>query len=121
MKQNVLYKIYMGRKCVYVGTVSGDLTSILRVHFFGKDNTLDLERVSKIEYVILPSLADCLVYKAYYTNWLKPLYNKTDKARDELSGSINLPNLNFSEYNNPILDKWKSMLSAGQTSLFEQF
>ena len=121
MKQNIIYKIYIGRKCVYVGAITGDLTAMLRVHFFGKDNTFDIERVSKIEYATLPSFADCLVYKAYYVNWLKPLYNKSDKARDDLTGSINLPNISFIEYNNPILEKWKAMLKTDQTSLFEQF
>lgn len=121
MKQHVLYKIYIGRKCVYVGATNGDLTSMLRTHFFGKENTLDLNYVSKIEYTTLPSFADCLVYKAYYVNSLKPIYNKAEKARDELSVSINLPTLNFIEYNNPILEKWKIMLNTNQTSLFQQF
>ena len=50
MKQNILYNIYMGRKCVYIGATTVDLTATLRMHFFGKEDTLDLERVSKIEY-----------------------------------------------------------------------
>lgn len=121
MRQNILYKIYMGRKCVYIGATNIDLTATLRTHFFGKENTLDIERVSKIEYTTLPSYADCLVYKTYYTNLDKPLYNKSDKARDELSSSIALPNLNFVEYNNPIIEKWKTMLKNEQLNLFEQF
>ena len=121
MRQNILYKIYMGRKCVYIGTTNFDLTATLRTHFFGKEDALDLERVSKIEYTTLPSQADCLVYKTYYINLNKPLYNKSDKARDELSGNISLPSVNFVEYNNPIIDKWKEMLKNEQLSLFEQF
>lgn len=121
MKQNILYKIYMGRKCVYIDATTVDLTATLRMHFFGKEDTLDLERVSKIEYTTLPSFADCLVYKAYYTNLIKPLYNKSDKARDEISNTIVLPDLNFIEYNNPIIEKWKEMLKNEQLSLFEQF
>jgi hypothetical protein len=121
MKQNILYKIYMGRKCVYVGATTVDLTATLRMHFFGKEDTLDIERVSKIEYTTLHSFADCLVYKTYYTNLIKPLYNKTDKARDEISKTVILPELNFVEYNNPIIEKWKEMLKKEQLSLFEQF
>ena len=121
MKQYILYKIYMGHKCVYIGSTTGDLTATLRTHFFGKENTLDIERVSKIEYVALPSYADCLVYKTYLVNLNKPLYNKSDKARDELSNNIELPNVNFVEYNNPIIDKWKVMLKNEQINLFEQF
>ena len=121
MKQHILYKIYIGHKCVYVGATTTDLTATLRVHFFGEENTLDIECVSKIDYAIMPSYADCLVYKTYYVNSLKPLYNKTDKARDELSEHISLPSLNFVEYNNPILDKWKHLLANEQLSLFKQF
>ena len=121
MRQNILYKIYMGHKCVYVGSTTVDLTATLRTHFFGKDNVLDIERVSKIEYVMMPSQADCLVYKTYYVNLNKPLYNKSDKARDELSENISLSDLNFVEYNNPIIEKWKEMLKNGQTNLFKQF
>ena len=121
MRQNVLYKIYVGRKCVYIGATTGDLTATLRTHFFGKENVLELDRVSKIEYITLPSFADCLVYKTYYVNLNKPIYNKSDKARDNVSGGIVLPELNFIEYNNPIIDKWKEMLKDEQLSLFEQF
>lgn len=121
MKQNILYQIYMGRKCVYVGTTTTDLTSTLRMNFFGNEDTLDLERVSKIEYTTLPSYADCLVYKTYLVNLNKPIYNKTDKARDNISQTICLPSLKFIEYNNPIIEKWKAMLKNEQLNLFEQF
>lgn len=119
MRQNILYKIYMGHKCVYIDTTTGDLTATLRTKFFGKEDTLDLERVSRIEYIILPSQADCFVYRAYLVNSLKPIYNKSDRARDELSQNIALPELKFFEYNNPIIDKWKNMLKTEQLNLFE--
>lgn len=121
MRQNILYKIYMGHRCVYIGTTDIDLTATLRTHFFGKENTLDLNRVSKIEYTTLPSQADCLVYKAYLINSLKPIYNKSDRARDALSENIILPELIFNEFSNPITEKWESMIKNGQTDLFEQF
>lgn len=120
MRQNILYKIYMGHKCVYIDETVNDLTATLRVHFFGKENTLDLERVSKIEYIALPSQADCLVYKTYLINILKPLYNKAERARDTLSDNITLPELAFVEYNNPIIDKWKNLLKNKQSTLFHE-
>ena len=119
MKQHVLYKIYIGHKCVYIGTVTGDLTAMLRTHFFGQENAIDVERISKIEYITLPSQADCFVYRTYLINLLKPIYNKAERTRDELSKNIVLPELNFIEYNNPILDKWKTMLKNEQLNLFE--
>ena len=81
---------------------------------------IDIERVSKIEYAILQSQADCLVYKAYYVNLIKPIYNKSDKARDVLSEGVILPELNFIEYKDPIMDKWKEMCKTEQFNLFDQ-
>ena len=112
MQQNIIYKIYIGRKCAYIGCTTNDLTATLRVHFFNDKDEIDINRVSKIEYAMLQSYADCLVYKTYYINSIKPIYNKSEKARDEISSSIVLPDLNFIEYNNPIIDKWKNMLKA---------
>lgn len=120
MRQNILYKIYMGHRCVYIDTTDIDLTATLRVRFFEKETNLDLERVSKIEYVVLPSQADCFVYKSYLVNGLKPIYNKSDGARDKLSSDIVLPELKFILYSNPIVDKWKSMLKTEQLDLFKQ-
>lgn len=121
MRQNIVYKIYIGHKCVYIDATNIDLTATLRMHFFNAKNltNINLENVSKIEYVALPSYADCLVYKAYLINSIKPLYNKLDKARDTLSENMVLPELNFVEYNNPIIDKWKNMLKTEQLSLFK--
>lgn len=120
MKQNIIYKIYIGHKCAYIGIVTGDLTAMLRTHFFGQENHIDIERVSKIEYSALPSQADCLVYKTYLVNELKPIYNKSDRARDALSDTITLPELRFIEYNNPIMDSWKEHISSGQLTLFKE-
>lgn len=119
MRQNILYKIYIGHKCVYIDSTTGDLTATLRMRFFGTDDPIDVTRVSKIEYVVLPSQADCIVYKTYLVNKQKPLYNRSNKARDVLSENIELPELDFIEYNNPIIDKWKQMASMDQMDLFE--
>lgn len=121
-RQNLIYRIYIGHRCVYIGTTTGGLTNTLRMHFMGAQATtqIDIERVSKIEYAILQSQADCLVYKAYYVNLIKPIYNKSDKARDVLSESVILPELNFIEYKDPIMDKWKEMYKTEQFNLFDQ-
>ena len=122
MEQNILYKIYYGHKLVFVGTTNVDLTNTLRVKFFGPDH-LDVTRVSKVEYITLPSMADCPVYQALYINAYKPLYNKSGKARDELSEGVlsALPEFVFQEYDNAILMKWERMISNEQISLFEYF
>lgn len=120
MKQYIIYQIYFGHRCVFIGITNIDLTSELRVKFFGQ-NAIDVSRVSKIEYAILPSMADCFVYQAYLINSIKPLYNKVGKARDVISQEIILPEVNFIEYNNPIVDKWKEMLKTEQIDLFQQF
>lgn len=122
MKQNILYRIYYGHKLVYVGVTNFDLTNTLRVNFFGTNN-LDITRVSKVEYSILSSMADCLVYQAFYVNSHKPLCNKSGKARDELSANLAavLPDLTFEEYDNEVITKWERMASDNQINLFENF
>ena len=109
----------MGHKCVYVDETVNDLTATLRTHFFSKESPIELERVSKIEYAILPSQADCLVYKTYFINSLKPIYNNSLRARDKISENITLPELHFIEYQNPLLEKWKNLLKTEQLTLFE--
>lgn len=119
MKQNILYKIYMGHRCVYIDETNIDLTATLRAKFFDTENAIDIERVSKIEFCILPSQADCLIYKTYLVNTIKPIYNKENRARDTVSQNIILPELSFREYSDPILDKWKQLLKNEQITLFE--
>lgn len=123
VKQNILYKIYFSNKCVFIGWADSNLTNILRVLFFGtKDQQgMDITRVSKIEYAVLPSKADCFIYHTYLVNKLKPLYNKTFKARDSISSDIVLPELNFLTYNDSVMDKWRKQVEQDQLSLFIDF
>ena len=123
VRQNIIYKIYFSNKCVFIGLTDSNLTNILRVLFFGtKDQQgMDITRVSKIEYAVLPSKADCFIYHTYLVNKLKPLYNKTFKARDSISSDIVLPELNFLTYNDPVMDKWRKQVEQDQLSLFMDF
>lgn len=114
MKQNIVYKIYVGHKCTYIDYTQNDLTDTLRLHFFGENNLqhIDLSMVSKIEYAIVPTHADAIVQKYYLINKEKPLFNKFERSRDDLSPNVILPELRFVEYYNPIIDKWKEMLKT---------
>ena len=113
MKQNIVYKIYVGHKCTYIDYTQNDLTDTLRLHFFGENNLqhIDISMVSKIEYAIVPTHADAIVQKYYLINKEKP-FHKFERSRDDLSPNIILPELRFVEYYNPIIDKWKEMLKT---------
>ena len=122
-RQHIIYKIYFSNKCVFIGWADSNLTNILRVLFFGTTDQqgMDITRVSKIEYAVLPSKADCFIYHTYLVNKLKPLYNKTLKARDNVSSDVVLPELNFVTDNNPIMDKWRQQAEQEQLDLFTDF
>ena len=72
-RQHIIYKIYFSNKCVFIGWADSNLTNILRVLFFGTQDQqgMDITRVSKIEYAVLPSKADCFIYHTYLVNKLK--------------------------------------------------
>lgn len=115
MKQNIVYKIYVGHKCTYIDYTQNDLTDTLRLHFFGENNLqhIDINMVSKIEYAIVTTHADAIVQKYYLINREKPLFNKFERSRDNLSPDIVLPELRFQTYSNPIIDKWKERVASG--------
>lgn len=122
MKINLIYKIYVGHKCVYIDYTQDNLINALRLHFMGNNHKqhIDVDMVSKVEYATVKSLADAIVQTAYLVNRDKPLYNKSGKSRDELSEDIILPELHFVEFNDPTLDKWKLLKKTEQFSLFNQ-
>ena len=68
---------------------------------------IDLFATTKIEYAILNTQADMFLYEIYEINKWKPRINKDDKARDEFSPFIELPQLVFYDYWPEIIDKWK--------------
>lgn len=108
-KTYILYRIYYGDELVYIGRTSQDLKDRLRQHFFGHPmvKKIDLFATTKIEYAILNTQADMYLYEIYEINKWKPRINKDDKARDEFSPFIELPQLVFYDYWPEIIDKWK--------------
>lgn len=108
-KTYILYKIYYGDELVYIGRTSQDLKDRLRQHFFGHPmvKKIDIFQTTKIEYATLNTQADMFLYEIYEINKWKPRINKDDKARDDFSPFIELPQLAFYDYWPEIIDKWK--------------
>lgn len=111
-----LYKIYYengtDNVLVYLGRTNQKLKDRLRCHFFKKPivRVLDLKQVSKIEYAEFYTEADMFLYEIYYINKFKPPLNVDDVAKDNLT--VALPEVPFTEYNDPIIDKWRKDLFA---------
>lgn len=111
-----LYKIYYENETddilVYLGRTNQRLKDRLRCHFFKKPivRVLDLKLVSKIEYAEFKTEADMFLYEIYYINKFKPLLNVDDVAKDNLT--VELPEVTFIEYKDPIIDKWRKDLFA---------
>lgn len=111
-----LYRIYYENETddilVYLGRTNQKLKDRLRCHFFKKPmaRVLDLKQVSKIEYAEFQTEADMFLYEIYYINKFKPLLNVDDVAKDNLT--VELPEVTFIEYKDPIIDKWRKDLFA---------
>ena len=111
-----LYKIYYengtDNVLVYLWRTNQKLKDRLRCHFFKKPivRVLDLKQVSKIEYAEFYTEADMFLYEIYYINKFKPPLNVDDVAKDNLT--VALPEVPFTEYNDPIIDKWRKDLFA---------
>lgn len=110
MNNYILYKIYYRDELAYIGRTTQDLKNRLRMHFFHTNKIvkqLDIFQVTKIEYTILNTQADMYLYEIYLINLYHPPCNVDDNAKDDLSDFIVLPKLEFYEYKDPIIDKWK--------------
>lgn len=110
MNNYILYKIHYRDELAYIGRTTQDLKNRLRMHFFHTNKIvkqLDILQVTKIEYTILNTQADMYLYEIYLINLYHPLCNVDDNAKDDLSDFIVLPKLEFYEYKDPIIDKWK--------------
>ena len=103
----LIYRIYYDSEIVYVGRTKQKLQNRLRAHFFKTTmvRSIDIFRVSRVEYAALESESDMNLYELYYILLLKPILNKDDKAKDKLS--IVLPPLSFTFFDPPIFNKWK--------------
>ena len=102
-----LYKIYSEHCLLYLGRTKQPLDRRLHSHFFktAMVREINIDAVAKIEYAELPSEADMNVYEVYYINKFKPVLNRDDKAKDQLT--ISLPKIPFKEYNCHLMDKWR--------------
>lgn len=111
MNNYILYKIYYRDELAYIGRTTQDLKNRLRMHFFHINKIvkqLDILQVTKIEYTVLNTQADMYLYEIYLINLYHPSCNVDDNAKDDLSDFIVLPKLEFYEYKDPIIDKWKA-------------
>ena len=105
----ILYKIYYGDELVYIGRTHQELRNRLRHHFFNNPivKKIDIFQTTKIEYTVLNTESDMFLYEIYEICRHKPRLNVDDKAKDEFSPFIRLPELVYHEYYHPLLDKWK--------------
>lgn len=104
----VLYKIYYDDELVYIGRTKQELKQRLRHHFFGGNamtKKLDILQTTRIEYCICETEADMNLFEIYLIALYKPRINKDDKPCDNLT--IYLPEPEFYQYFDPIIDKWK--------------
>ncbi len=106
-KKFILYKIYDDKGIIYLGRTKQKLQDRLRGHFFKKpmQREIDIDVVTKIEHAEFNSEADMFLYEIYFINLLKPILNKDDKARDELT--VKLPEVEFKVFDCGIMKKWK--------------
>ena len=122
MKRFMLYKIYYSTETgkdvlVYLGRTTQPLNARLRGHFFKKpmQRSIDINKVSKIEFAEFSTMADMYLYEIYLINLLKPCLNVDDCAKDQLT--FTLPWVDFKEYNCELMDKWRKQINDKDYSL----
>lgn len=106
-KHYILYKIYSENCLLYLGRTTQPLNARLHNHFFKTPmvREININAVTKIEFAEFPSQADMNVYEIYFINKLKPILNRDDKAKDELT--ITLPAVEWQEYHCRLMSKWR--------------
>ena len=107
--KHTLYKIYYNIGLVYVGRTNQPLNARLRGHFKKTPmmRQIEIEAVTLIESVEVPTEADMYVYEIYLINKHKPCLNG-NIGKGELTAE--LPELEFKPYTCKLLDKWKAEL-----------
>ena len=106
-KKYILYKIYSENCLLYLGRTKQPLNRRLYSHFFKKAmvRAINIECVTKIEYAVFHSEADMNVMEVYFINKLKPVLNRDDKAKDQLT--ISLPEPEFIEHHCHLMERWR--------------
>lgn len=118
-KGYILYKIYYDNHLVYLGRTKQPLINRIKTHCF-KDPTvrsIEIDKISKIEYCILPTEADMFIYEIYYINIYKPPLNVDDKAKDNFTfGS--LPEVEWLEWDyEDTLKNWSEQMGTHDNQL----
>lgn len=113
----ILYKIFYnspdGEFIAYLGRTKQRINSRLRGHFkqLPMHKLIDIFSVSHIEIAECKTEADMFLYEIYYINKYKPVLNKDDKSKEELT--IVLPELDFKTlHNEEIMEKWKQEIRS---------
>ena len=102
-----LYKIYSENCLLYLGRTKQPLKTRLHQHFFKAPmvREINIDAVTKIEYALFPTEADMNVMEVYFINKLKPVLNRDDKAKDELT--FEFSPVQFAEYSCHLMEKWR--------------
>lgn len=114
-KQRIVYRIYYGDKLVYIGRTSQPLQNRIRTHIMGTPmvRKLEIDKISKIEYVNLKTEADMFLYEIYFINLWHPKLNRDDKAKDELT--VSLPDVEWKEFSTKLWENWKQKVKDQTT------
>lgn len=114
-KQHIVYRIYYGEELVYIGRTSQPLQNRIRTHIMGTPmvRKLEIDKISKIEYINLKTEADMFLYEIYFINLWHPKLNRDDKAKDELT--VSLPDIEWKEFSTKLWENWKQK-AKGQTT-----
>lgn len=120
MKKFIIYKIFSENGLIYIGRTKQQLQTRLHGHFFRKPmhREIDINCVTKIEYANFSTEADMFLYEIYYINKFKPPLNRDDKAHDNLT--IELPEVEFLEYECPLMSKWKEQIFQNDQDCFKK-
>lgn len=110
-----LYKIYSENCLLYLGRTKQPLNRRLHAHFFKTPmvREINIDIVTRIEFATFATEADMNLMEIYFINKLKPILNRDDKAKDELT--ITLPDIPFQEFHCSLMEKWKDEIHALDT------
>ena len=114
-RQHIVYRIYYGEELVYIGRTSQPLQNRIRTHIMGIPmvRKLEIDKISKIEYINLKTEADMFLYEIYFINLWHPKLNRDDKAKDELT--VSLPDVEWKEFSTKLWENWKQKVKDQTT------
>lgn len=101
-----LFRIWCGHDIAYVGSTNKPFDSYIKL-FLSRSplsRKVEIERVTKVEYVELFNKADALLYELYYELLYHPQGNK---GKTDAAPSLYIQDANWQEYKLPDLQSWK--------------